>query len=83
MKPALKLLATTALSSIAEAALAAESGTNSDDTVILTTSRQPECTVLTLTVKNVKDATVDNVIAADSVIDFKTHVRINVFHLVK
>ncbi len=83
MKPALKLLATTALSSIAEAALATESGTNSDDTVILTTSRQPECTVLTLTVKNVKDATVDNVIAADSVIDFKTHVRISVFHLVK
>ncbi len=58
---------------ISEAALAAEAGTDGDDTVVLTTTRQTEGTVLTLTVNNVKDAAGDNAIASDSTIDFKTH----------
>ncbi|MCZ7639749.1 MAG: PA14 domain-containing protein [Verrucomicrobia bacterium] len=44
-----------------------------DNTVVLTTSRQSEGTVLTLTVNNVKDLA-GLTIAANSTIDFKTHV---------
>lgn len=62
---------------VSAAALAAEAGTAGDDTVILTTSRQSEGTVLTLTVNNVKDAAGDNAIAADSTIDFKTYVWVS------
>ena len=62
---------------VSAAALAAEAGTAGDDTVILTTSRQSEGTVLTLTVNNVKDAAGDNAIAANSTIDFKTHVWVS------
>ena len=68
---------------VSAAALAAEAGTAGDDTVVLTTSRQPEGTVLTLTVNNVKDAAGDNAIAASSTIDFKTHVWVNGFVLYK
>ena len=68
---------------VSAAALAAEAGTAGDDTVVLTTSRQPEGTVLTLTVNNVKDAAGDNAIAAESTIDFKTHVWVNGFVLYK
>ena len=58
---------------ISEAALAAKAGTDGDDTVILTTTRQTKGTVLTLIVNNVKDAAGDNAIASDSTINFKTH----------
>lgn len=68
---------------VSAAALAAEAGTAGDDTVILTTSRQPEGTVLTLTVNNVQDAAGNNAIAANSTIDFKTHVWVNGFVLYK
>ena len=62
---------------VSAAALAAEAGTAGDNTVVLTTSGQPEGTVLTLTVNNVKDAAGDNAIAAESTIDFKTHVWVS------
>ena len=68
---------------VSAAALAAEAGTAGDDTVVLTTSRQSEGTVLTLTVNNVQDAAGDNAIAAASTIDFKTHVWVNGFVLYK
>ena len=59
---------------VSAAALAAETGTAGDNTVILTTSRQPEDTVLTLTVDSVQGAAGDKAIGADSTIDFKNHV---------
>lgn len=56
---------------VSAAALAAGAGTAGDNTVALTISRQPEDTVLTLTVNNVQDAAGNNAIAADSTIDFE------------
>ncbi|MCB1125703.1 MAG: Ig-like domain-containing protein, partial [Verrucomicrobiae bacterium] len=55
------------------AALAAPSGSPGDNLVVLTTSQQPEDTLLTLTVNNVKDLD-GNPVPADSTTEFRTFV---------